>query len=99
MHSVGKNVPFFLVTHPHRSTECVDENELLLFLTVNNEIFYFFQRQKKIRDDHKSYYAINTVYVYGQGKYLLVSNFLAHEDCELLGPFLNNYLEVPALAL
>ncbi|KAF3816649.1 hypothetical protein GH733_013997 [Mirounga leonina] len=28
-------------------------------------------RQKKIRDDHKSYYAINTVYVYGQEKYLL----------------------------
>ncbi|EHB13288.1 Mitochondrial Rho GTPase 1 [Heterocephalus glaber] len=31
-------------------------------------------RQKKIRDDHKSYYAINTVYVYGQEKYLLVRN-------------------------
>ncbi|XP_021068358.1 mitochondrial Rho GTPase 1 [Mus pahari] len=29
-------------------------------------------RQKKIRDDHKSYYAINTVYVYGQEKYLLL---------------------------
>ncbi|GAB1296581.1 Mitochondrial Rho GTPase 1 [Apodemus speciosus] len=31
-------------------------------------------RQKKIRDDHKSYYAINTVYVYGQEKYLLLTD-------------------------
>lgn len=38
-------------------------------------IFWFYlQKQKKIRDDHKSYYAINTVYVYGQEKYLLVRN-------------------------
>ncbi|KAL1779440.1 mitochondrial Rho GTPase 1 isoform X4 [Sigmodon hispidus] len=33
-------------------------------------------RQKKIRDEHKSYYAINTVYVYGQEKYLLNVNYM-----------------------
>ncbi|XP_049984539.1 mitochondrial Rho GTPase 1 [Alexandromys fortis] len=42
-------------------------------------------RQKKIRDDHKSFYAINTVYVYGQEKYLLLhdiseSEFLTEEE-------------------
>nr|XP_028567395.1 mitochondrial Rho GTPase 1 isoform X1 [Podarcis muralis] len=31
-------------------------------------------RQKHIRPEHKSYYAINTVYVYGQEKYLLLHN-------------------------
>ncbi|XP_063149642.1 mitochondrial Rho GTPase 1 isoform X3 [Candoia aspera] len=31
-------------------------------------------RQRHIRPDHKSYYAINTVYVYGQEKYLLLHN-------------------------
>lgn len=36
-------------------------------------------RQKKIRDDHKSYYAINTVYVYGQEKYLLLHDILESE--------------------
>ncbi|CAF90594.1 unnamed protein product, partial [Tetraodon nigroviridis] len=30
------------------------------------------QRQRRIREDHKSLYAINTTYVYGQEKYLLV---------------------------
>ncbi|XP_064323222.1 mitochondrial Rho GTPase 1 isoform X2 [Phalacrocorax carbo] len=29
-------------------------------------------RQRQIRKEHKSYYAINTVYVYGQEKYLLL---------------------------
>uniref|UniRef100_A0A8C5K8X3 Mitochondrial Rho GTPase n=1 Tax=Jaculus jaculus TaxID=51337 RepID=A0A8C5K8X3_JACJA len=36
-------------------------------------------RQKKIRDDHKSYYAINTVYVYGQEKYLLLHDVTESE--------------------
>ncbi|XP_015419617.1 PREDICTED: mitochondrial Rho GTPase 1 [Myotis davidii] len=36
-------------------------------------------RQKKIRDDHKSYYAINTVYVYGQEKYLLMHDISESE--------------------
>lgn len=31
------------------------------------------QDQKLIKEEHKSYYAINTTYVYGQEKYLLVS--------------------------
>ncbi|XP_051490557.1 mitochondrial Rho GTPase 1 isoform X3 [Apus apus] len=31
-------------------------------------------RQRQIRAEHKSYYAINTVYVYGQEKYLLLHN-------------------------
>lgn len=31
------------------------------------------QRQKTIKEEHRSYYAINTTYVYGQEKYLLVS--------------------------
>ncbi|XP_039199553.1 mitochondrial Rho GTPase 1 isoform X6 [Crotalus tigris] len=34
-------------------------------------------KQKHIRPEHKSYYAINTVYVYGQEKYLLL-----HSVCE-----------------
>ncbi|XP_039542973.1 mitochondrial Rho GTPase 1-A isoform X5 [Pimephales promelas] len=33
-------------------------------------------RQKKIREDHKSYYAISTTYVYGQEKYLLLHEVL-----------------------
>ncbi|XP_073902482.1 mitochondrial Rho GTPase 1 isoform X3 [Castor canadensis] len=36
-------------------------------------------RQKKIRDDHRSYYAINTVYVYGQEKYLLLHDISESE--------------------
>ncbi|KAK2491005.1 hypothetical protein MC885_020458 [Smutsia gigantea] len=36
-------------------------------------------RQKKIRDDHKSYYAINTVYIYGQEKYLLLHDISESE--------------------
>lgn len=30
------------------------------------------QRQRRMREDHKSFYAISTTYVYGQEKYLLV---------------------------
>ncbi|XP_078510500.1 mitochondrial Rho GTPase 1 isoform X2 [Lissotriton helveticus] len=42
-------------------------------------------RQRHIRDEHKSFYAINTVYVYGQEKYLLLhhlpdSEFLSTAD-------------------
>ncbi|XP_061085981.1 mitochondrial Rho GTPase 1b isoform X1 [Conger conger] len=43
-------------------------------------------RQKTIREDHKSYYAISTTYVYGQEKYLLLhevfpeSEFLSESD-------------------
>uniref|UniRef100_A0A4W5RAH9 Mitochondrial Rho GTPase n=1 Tax=Hucho hucho TaxID=62062 RepID=A0A4W5RAH9_9TELE len=45
-------------------------------------------KQRKIREDHKSFYSINTTYVYGQEKYLLVrlcislpiSCFLLEED-------------------
>ncbi|OXB64855.1 hypothetical protein ASZ78_006593 [Callipepla squamata] len=38
-------------------------------------------RQRQIRAEHKSYYAINTVYVYGQEKYLLVRlpHYCIHE--------------------
>uniref|UniRef100_A0A2K6G0Z3 Ras homolog gene family member T1 n=1 Tax=Propithecus coquereli TaxID=379532 RepID=A0A2K6G0Z3_PROCO len=36
-------------------------------------------RQKKIRDDHKAYYAINTVYVCGQEKYLLLHDISESE--------------------
>ncbi|XP_051569820.1 mitochondrial Rho GTPase 1-A isoform X7 [Myxocyprinus asiaticus] len=32
--------------------------------------------QKRIREDHKSYYAISTTYVYGQEKYLLLHELL-----------------------
>lgn len=37
-------------------------------------VFFFcpHQRQRRIREDHKSLYAISTTYVYGQEKYLLV---------------------------
>ncbi|KAH0629241.1 hypothetical protein JD844_011173, partial [Phrynosoma platyrhinos] len=38
-------------------------------------------RQKHIRPDHKSYYAINTVYVYGQEKYLLLPTSDQHDEC------------------
>uniref|UniRef100_A0A7M4E091 Ras homolog family member T1 n=1 Tax=Crocodylus porosus TaxID=8502 RepID=A0A7M4E091_CROPO len=42
-------------------------------------------RQRQIRAEHKSYYAINTVYVYGQEKYLLLhdvsdSEFLCDDE-------------------
>ncbi|NP_997869.1 mitochondrial Rho GTPase 1-A [Danio rerio] len=39
-------------------------------------------RQKRIREDHKSYYAISTTYVYGQEKYLLLHEVLP--DVEFL---------------
>ncbi|KAM4662840.1 mitochondrial Rho GTPase 1 isoform 3-T3 [Discoglossus pictus] len=38
-------------------------------------------RQKRIWEEHKSYYAINTVYVYGQEKYLLLHHVA---ECEAL---------------
>ena len=34
------------------------------------------QQQRRIREDHKSLYAISTTYVYGQEKYLLVRTVL-----------------------
>ncbi|XP_030064264.1 mitochondrial Rho GTPase 1 isoform X2 [Microcaecilia unicolor] len=37
-------------------------------------------RQKQIREDHKSFYAINMVYVYGQEKYLLLHQ-VAESEC------------------
>ncbi|XP_018612832.1 mitochondrial Rho GTPase 1-A isoform X2 [Scleropages formosus] len=37
-------------------------------------------RQKNIREDHKSYYAISTTYVYGQEKYLLLHEVLPDPD-------------------
>ncbi|XP_045066938.1 mitochondrial Rho GTPase 1-A-like isoform X2 [Coregonus clupeaformis] len=43
-------------------------------------------KQRKIREDHKSFYSINTTYVYGQEKYLLLHevmpdfDFLSEED-------------------
>uniref|UniRef100_A0A8C4T008 Mitochondrial Rho GTPase n=1 Tax=Erpetoichthys calabaricus TaxID=27687 RepID=A0A8C4T008_ERPCA len=39
-------------------------------------------RQRQIREDHRSYYAINTTYIYGQEKYLLLHEVLP--DCEFL---------------
>lgn len=34
---------------------------------------FFSQRQNIVSEEHMSYYAISTAYVYGQEKYLLVS--------------------------
>uniref|UniRef100_A0A8C6LUS3 Ras homolog family member T1a n=1 Tax=Nothobranchius furzeri TaxID=105023 RepID=A0A8C6LUS3_NOTFU len=38
------------------------------------------QRQRRIREDHKSFYAINTTYVYGQEKYLLLHEVMPDVD-------------------
>uniref|UniRef100_M4AIU3 Mitochondrial Rho GTPase n=1 Tax=Xiphophorus maculatus TaxID=8083 RepID=M4AIU3_XIPMA len=38
------------------------------------------QRQMRIREDHKSYYAISTTYVYGQEKYLLLHEVMSDFD-------------------
>uniref|UniRef100_A0A3B3YX43 Mitochondrial Rho GTPase n=1 Tax=Poecilia mexicana TaxID=48701 RepID=A0A3B3YX43_9TELE len=38
------------------------------------------QRQMRIREDHKSYYAISTTYVYGQEKYLLLHEVMPDFD-------------------
>uniref|UniRef100_A0A3Q2Q8E0 Ras homolog family member T1a n=1 Tax=Fundulus heteroclitus TaxID=8078 RepID=A0A3Q2Q8E0_FUNHE len=38
------------------------------------------QRQRRIREDHKSYYAISTTYVYGQEKYLLLHEAMPDFD-------------------
>uniref|UniRef100_A0A8C5CGE2 Mitochondrial Rho GTPase n=1 Tax=Gadus morhua TaxID=8049 RepID=A0A8C5CGE2_GADMO len=42
------------------------------------------QRQRTIREDHKSLYAISTTYVYGQEKYLLLHELMPEFD--FLGP-------------
>uniref|UniRef100_A0A6I8RAJ0 Mitochondrial Rho GTPase n=1 Tax=Xenopus tropicalis TaxID=8364 RepID=A0A6I8RAJ0_XENTR len=36
-------------------------------------------RQKRVREEHKSFYAINPVYVYGQEKYLLLHHIVESE--------------------
>uniref|UniRef100_A0A673A9H7 Mitochondrial Rho GTPase n=1 Tax=Sphaeramia orbicularis TaxID=375764 RepID=A0A673A9H7_9TELE len=41
------------------------------------------QQQRRIREDHKSFYAISTTYVYGQEKYLLDFDFLSEADLAL----------------
>lgn len=46
--------------------QCKHENSLLTLFNIPH------QRQRRIREDHKSFYAISTTYVYGQEKYLLV---------------------------
>uniref|UniRef100_A0A7N6A8M4 Mitochondrial Rho GTPase n=1 Tax=Anabas testudineus TaxID=64144 RepID=A0A7N6A8M4_ANATE len=38
------------------------------------------QRQRRIREDHKSFYAISTTYVYGQEKYLLLHEMMPDFD-------------------
>lgn len=38
-----------------------------------------------IKEEHRSYYAISTTYVYGQEKYLLVSIKLASDVSEIKG--------------
>uniref|UniRef100_A0AAQ5XHK2 Ras homolog family member T1a n=1 Tax=Amphiprion ocellaris TaxID=80972 RepID=A0AAQ5XHK2_AMPOC len=38
------------------------------------------QRQRQIREDHKSFYAISTTYVYGQEKYLLLHEVIPDFD-------------------
>uniref|UniRef100_A0A672HT27 Mitochondrial Rho GTPase 1-A n=1 Tax=Salarias fasciatus TaxID=181472 RepID=A0A672HT27_SALFA len=38
------------------------------------------QRQRRIREDHKSFYAISTTYVYGQEKYLLLHEVMPDFD-------------------
>lgn len=43
-----------------------------MFLPLKS-VYVSSQDQKLIKEEHKSYYAINTTYVYGQEKYLLVS--------------------------
>ncbi|KAM4691699.1 LOW QUALITY PROTEIN: mitochondrial Rho GTPase 1 [Rhinophrynus dorsalis] len=40
-------------------------------------------RQKRVREEHRSFYAINPVYVYGQEKYLLLHHVA---ECEALSP-------------
>lgn len=42
----------------------------------------------RIREEHKSFYAISTTYVYGQEKYLLVRTF--YSEKKLSGLQLNN---------
>ncbi|XP_033896794.1 mitochondrial Rho GTPase 1-like isoform X2 [Acipenser ruthenus] len=37
-------------------------------------------RQRQIREDHKSFYAINTTYVYGQEKYLLLHELFTDSE-------------------
>lgn len=39
---------------------------------VIDRVYFAPQQQRRIREDHKSFYAISTTYVYGQEKYLLV---------------------------
>lgn len=43
----------------------------------------FLQRQRAIKEEHKSYYAISTAHVYGQEKYLLVNSYLAYRNLHL----------------
>lgn len=48
-------------------------SELTLCCSIISLTFVvLLQRQRRIREDHKSLYAISTTYVYGQEKYLLV---------------------------
>lgn len=51
------------------------------------------QRQRRIREDHKSYYAISTTYVYGQEKYLLVRTL--YLELKLSGLLPNNHFVLP----
>lgn len=44
-----------------------------MIVTVSLTFFCPPQGQRRIREDHKSFYAISTTYVYGQEKYLLVT--------------------------
>uniref|UniRef100_A0A673VTZ3 Mitochondrial Rho GTPase n=1 Tax=Salmo trutta TaxID=8032 RepID=A0A673VTZ3_SALTR len=44
-------------------------------------------KQRKIREDHKSFYSINTTYVYGQEKYLLVRLCISLPVSCFLGTF------------
>lgn len=55
------------------------------FIWMLNILFVFpSQRQKQIKENHKSYYAISTTYVYGQEKYLLVRSALSDQTSDRL---------------
>lgn len=63
--------------HPSVKPPCAYElmchwHTKFLFTPLLIPVFHPHQRQQRVREDHKSLYAINTTYVYGQEKYLLV---------------------------
>lgn len=56
------------------------ELELLWYMIIIDRVYFPPQQQRRIREDHKSLYAISTTYVYGQEKYLLVRTIYWEES-------------------